>query len=209
MGPLRFNIFINDLNFFVPYMSLRLYADDTTGYCSDISPTLLQFVLNSELSLLSSWFDQNYLLINNDKTQALPLGPCSYKYDIVLNGIIVGTQESMKILEVTLDKMLTVKDHISGQLKKTYAKSAAQRRIRCFVPAEVMISLYNSFVLPHLEYYSQLLLGVGKVQASRLEDANLYILRSILGYGKTISYQELLGIVTMKTLEHRRLCSSL
>ena len=37
---------------------------------------------------------------------------------------------------------------------------------------KVMISLYNSFVLPHLEYCSLLLLGVGKVQPSRLEDVN-------------------------------------
>ena len=65
-----------------------------------------------------------------------------------------------------------------------------------------MISLYNSFVLPHLEYCSPLFLGVGKVQASRLEEASFYILRSILGYGKTISYQELLEIVNMKTIEH-------
>ena len=47
-----------------------------------------------------------------------------------------------------------------------------------------MISLYNYFVLPHLEYCSPLFLGVGKMQASRLEDASFYILRSILGYGK-------------------------
>ena len=89
------------MNFFVPPMSLRLYADDTTGYYSDASPTVLQFVVNSELSLLSSWFDQNHLLVNNDKTQELLLGPCSY----------------------------------------------------------------NSFVLPHLEYCSPLLFGVGKVRA--------------------------------------------
>ena len=54
--------------------------------------------------------------IKNDKTQVLPLGWFLYKYDIVLNGIRVGTQESMKIIGVTLDKMLTFKDHISGQL---------------------------------------------------------------------------------------------
>ena len=130
MGHLLLNIFINDLNFFVPHMSLRLYADDTTGYYSDTSPTVLQVVVNSELNLLSSWFDQNHLLVNNDKTQALPLGPCSYKYDIVLNGIKVVTQESMKIRGFTLDKMLTFMDHISGQLKKAYAKSAALRPIR-------------------------------------------------------------------------------
>ena len=81
--------------------------------------------------------------------------------------------------------------------------------MRRFVPTEVMISLYNSFALLHLEYCSPLLLGVGNVKASRLEDANFYILRSILDYGKSISYHEQLGIVNMKTLEHRRICSSL
>ena len=72
MGPLLFNILMNDFKIFVPHMSLlRRYADDTTGYYSDTSPAVLQFVVNSELSLLSFWFDQNRLLVvNNDKTQA-------------------------------------------------------------------------------------------------------------------------------------------
>ena len=48
----------------------------------------------------------------------------------------------MKILGVTLDKMLTfLKDHISEQLKKAYAKFSALRRLRRFVPAELMIIL--------------------------------------------------------------------
>ena len=33
----------------------------------------------------------------------------------------------MKILGVTLDKVLTFKDHISGQIKEAYAKSAVLR----------------------------------------------------------------------------------
>ena len=56
----------------------------------------------------------------------------------------------MKILEVTMDKKLTFKDDISEQLKKVYAKSAALILIRRFLPTEVIISLLNSFVLPHL-----------------------------------------------------------
>ena len=48
--------------------------------------------------------------------------------------------------------------------------------------------------------------GAGKVHASLLENANFYILRSILGWDKNTLYQELLGIMIMKTLEHRRTC---
>ena len=46
--------------------------------------------------------DQNHLLVNNDKTRAVPLGPFPYKYDIVLNGIKVRSQESTEILGVTV-----------------------------------------------------------------------------------------------------------
>ena len=45
-GLLLFNIFINDLNYAVPDVSLRLNADDTTLYASDVSPIALQFVVN-------------------------------------------------------------------------------------------------------------------------------------------------------------------
>ena len=86
LGPLLFNIFINELNYAVPDVSLKLYADDTTLYASDVSVIALQFVVNRGLSHLSEWFDANYLLINNAKTQALPIGPCKYDFDLTFNG---------------------------------------------------------------------------------------------------------------------------
>ena len=64
LGPLLFNMYINNLNYFVSNASLRLYADDTTEYASDVSPTVLQCVINSDLSVLSRWFGLNYLKIN-------------------------------------------------------------------------------------------------------------------------------------------------
>ena len=70
---------------------------------------------------------------------------------VVLNGVKVGTQESMKILEVTLDKKLTFKDHISRQLKKVYAKSAALMLIRRFQNSNWgNDESLNFLVLPHL-----------------------------------------------------------
>ena len=72
-----------------------------------------------------------------------------------------------------------------------------------------MKSLYKAFVLPHLEYCSPLLLGVGKTEIKRIEDANFYILRSLLRCGKSVSYNQLLSTAKMNTLEHRRICQSL
>ena len=59
LGPLLFNLFINDLNFCVPNVSLRLYADDTTAYLSDVSSTILEFSFNKDLQTLSSRFESN------------------------------------------------------------------------------------------------------------------------------------------------------
>ena len=103
LGPLLFNIFINDLNYAVPDVSLRLNADDTTLYASDVSPIALQFVVNRGLSRLSEWFDANYLLINNAKMQALSIGPCKYDFDLTLNGSGVTKLPSIRILGVELD----------------------------------------------------------------------------------------------------------
>ena len=153
-------------------MSLRLYADDTTLYASDVSPIALQFVVNRCLSRLSEWFDTNYLLINNAKTQALLIGPCEYDFDLTFNGSGVTKLPSLRILGVELDSMLNFMEHISSQLKNAYAKTGPLRRIRHIVPMDVMLALYKSFILPHLEYCSPLLLGVGKVQANKIEDTN-------------------------------------
>ena len=78
------------------------------------------------------------------------------------------------------------------------------RRIRKFIPVDVMGRLYKAFILPHLEYCRPLLLGVGNTQANKLEDTSYYILRSILGFGRQIPYEFLLKTVFISPLEQRR-----
>ena len=160
MGPLLFNIFINDLNFCVPNVSLRLYSDDTdtTAYLSDVSLTILEFFFNKDLQTLSSWFESNHLTVNSTKTQALSVGPCAYHYSLFLNDARIEFIRSIKIFGVTLDKDISYKEHISDQLKKVYAKASALRRIRRFLPHDAMIKLYKAFILPHLEYYFRIAL---------------------------------------------------
>ena len=75
LAPLLFNLYVNDLNYFVSNTSLRLYADDRTEYAFEPSPMVLQYVINSDLSVLSTRFEPNYVKIDAPKTQALAIGP--------------------------------------------------------------------------------------------------------------------------------------
>ena len=197
LGPLLFNIFINDLNFCVPNVSLRLYADDTTAYLSDVSPTILEFSFNKDLQALSSWFESRYLTVNCAKTQALSVGPCPYHYSLFLNNARIEFLRSIKILGVTLDKDLSYKEHISDQLKKAYAKASSLRRRIRFLPHDAMIKLYIAFILPYLEYCGPFFVGIGTGQRNRLEDSNCYILRILIGRNKSMSYDELLTAASM------------
>ena len=90
-------------------------------------------------------------------------------------------------------------------LKKVYAKIGALRRLKRLVPANTMLLLYRSFVLSHFEYCNSLLMGVGKTLNKKLEDANYYGLRTIMNVGKRTSYESILRMVDMSTLEHRRI----
>ena len=125
---------------------MRLYADDTTAYASDTSPVVLELIINSDLQVVCTWLQHNYLQINATKTQA------------------------MKILGVSLDERITFKPYMQEQLKKGCAKAAALRKLCKFIPQDVMIRLYKAYVLPHLEYCSPLLLGISNGLKTKFED---------------------------------------
>ena len=110
---------------------------------------------------------------------------------------------------MVLDSKLTFKAHIKQQLNKGCAKASALRRIRKFISKDVLVRLYKAYVLPHLEYCSPLLLGVGNTETTKIETTNYFILRTILGFSKSVSYDFLLKLADIKSLENRRQFQSL
>ena len=189
---------------YIENSSLRLYADDTTKYASDASPPVLEYIINSDLYILSTWLQQNYLQINASKTQAMAIGPASYRYNFSVDNNEVDANDTLKILGVTLDRRLNFVTRVSEQVKKACVKASVLQRIRRFLPLDVMCRVYKAYILPHLEYCCPLLLGVGRGQVKKLEDTNNYILRTILGYGKHTPYNHLLNMAGIRMLEERR-----
>ena len=98
LGPLLFNIFLNDLNFAGQISSLRLYADDTTTYASDRDIFALEISLNQDLNILVTWFSQNYLTVNSIKTQGMLLGSHTHVPEFFIGDTKVELANSLKIL---------------------------------------------------------------------------------------------------------------
>ena len=88
--------------------------------------------------------------------------------------------------------------------KCTTCKSEHDLTVRKFISKDILVRLYKAYVLPHLEYCSPLLLGVGNAETTKIETTNYFILRTILGYSKSVSYDFLLKMADIKSLEKRR-----
>ena len=74
LGPLLFNIYINDLFFINDNTDVCNYADDTTFYKCDKDINNLMKSLEHDSLLAIEWFDSNYMKLNESKCHFIMAG---------------------------------------------------------------------------------------------------------------------------------------
>ena len=74
LGPLFFNIFINDLFLSIETITLCNDADDNTTHFSDKNSSIVISRLRHDFAIISEWFYENYMVLNPDKYHFLTLG---------------------------------------------------------------------------------------------------------------------------------------
>ena len=74
LGPLFFNIFINDIFLFLQKCDLANYADDNTMYTSDKRLSTIVDSLRHEFTILSKWFYNDFMVLNPEKCSFMLLG---------------------------------------------------------------------------------------------------------------------------------------
>ena len=150
LGPLLFNIFINDLFLFIEKCSLYNYADDNT--ISYSAPCLFDVLSNlqSDCNHAIEWFNSNDIKANPDKFQFMMLSSSSLApVELLLDfSTYVTSQDCVKVLGITIDKQLTFNEHISLLLH------TGCPAIKCFRQnIEVFKSEFPSYYTP--QFYSQ------------------------------------------------------
>ncbi len=74
IGWLLFNIFINDLLFCLKETEVCNYADNTTMFASNVCFERTTSQLESDFQIVSEWFAQSFMKLNEEKSHLLALG---------------------------------------------------------------------------------------------------------------------------------------
>ena len=114
LGPLLFNIFLNDLFFTQLKSEIFNYADDNTVCYRNSSVRVLTDQLVTDVNEIIKWFEGNYLDANPDKFQCLSLGTRGEIPSISIKGSTIDSESTIKIIGVNIDNKLKFSEHISS-----------------------------------------------------------------------------------------------
>ena len=82
MGPPLFNIFINDIFFLANDTEVCNYGDDTTIFACDSNVNNVQYKLEADASLLSKWFVDNQMKLNDARSHFMLFGSYPFAKEI-------------------------------------------------------------------------------------------------------------------------------
>ena len=120
LGPIIFNVFLNDIFLFVEKATLFNYADDNSLSYSHRNIENLKETLEKESEGLIKWFHLNKLKANPEKFQAIVVGNMKSDAETSFNigNIKIESEETVKLLGVTVDSSLNFNCHIQNLCKK-------------------------------------------------------------------------------------------
>ena len=156
LGPLLFLLYINDLPA-AANLKAVMFADDTNLLVRGKDTKTLSSSLNTELEGINDYFKANKLKLNTKKTKLVCFRKKNQKvnYDdlqIFLDGDKLTFDEDATFLGIKIDSSLTWDKHCTHVANTISRNNSFLNRVKNFVPAPSLKILYNSFILPHLQY---------------------------------------------------------
>ena len=153
LGPLLFNIFLNDLLMFVRETEICNFADDNSLHASSDSIDELKSILERESSNALEWFRINSMAANPRKFQTTFLGINSNEsISLCVNGETLYSSQCVKLLGVYIDCKLDFKTHIESLCKSASQKINALFRIRPYIDTNCAKQLCSAYILSPFNY---------------------------------------------------------
>ena len=150
-GPLLFNIFMNDLFYFIKEANLSNYADDNQLCFAETDPAVVEYVVNDkEFAVVSEGFRNNKMIMNPEKCKALVLSrKPNVKLSLFAEGVALPLLDTVDLFGLTLDNSLNFGKHITkiSNLRKLERKQLdVLCRLKNILSFRTKLCLYSSFI---------------------------------------------------------------
>ena len=159
LGPLLFNSCINDIINVTRKFTFIMYADDTTlvSHLENFGATnsAIEDGLNQKNSKVNTWLLSNKLVLNVGKSKFMLF----FKHPKILPTLNLSINDNpieqvtnFNFLGITIDQNITWNDYISKISIKVARVIGILNKLKHIFPHEIMRTIYNSLIHPHLIY---------------------------------------------------------
>ena len=180
LGPILFSLYTSELGKLIESFNInrQFFADDSQLINSFLpKPEIVDSVLsNLEKCCVSikNWMTVNRLKLNDDKTEAILLGPKERRNSINLKSIKVCEAEieiveKVRDLGLIVDADLSLSSHVSHIVKCCYYHLRRLGKIRNLLTEKVAKSIAISTITSRLDYCNSALWGISEEEIHRLQ----------------------------------------
>ena len=170
LGPILFNIFLNDLIFFIQETEVCNFADDTTIYSYSLNYKEAAHKLSNDTHIVLNWFKAYSMVANPGKFQIMFLG---YKIDnckitFAIENKLIKWKRVVKLLGITIDEKLTFTKHVANICSLANNKLRALTRIRRYLSKEQTKYLSEAYIISAFKYCPLIWMFCNKTSNNRI-----------------------------------------
>jgi len=210
VGPILFNIFINDLFLNIEHASLLNYADANTLSESGKTFDVVSNILIQDSKRAIRWFTDDFIKANPSKFQLMFLKPnrsnMSVPCNIQIDNCKINSSDEVSLLGITIDNKLNFDQHVLKLCKKAARQLKILIRFKKLLGLKEKEILFKTFIFSNFNFCPIVWTFCNKQASRNIEKVQERSLRFLLNDYKS-TYNDLLQQSGYSTLYLGRLRS--